>query len=238
MKLRYLVPAALLLVSLNSHAGLIHQYRFNGTLADDLGGRALVSKGGSLTDTQYVFGLNQGLALEENLGSEFTIDFLYSLDSQSSWRKLIDFAGRARDAGVYTNSGFGAVYNAGSTIATTGRVLNGQESQFTFTRNAAGLVQVFVNKQLVLTYGDTSSALAFSTNVANFFMDDGSGGEASAGKVDYLRMYSNAMTAAQVAALEAPVAPASAVPEPASGALMLFGMGMLQFARRKQRMLG
>ncbi|RJG22530.1 PEP-CTERM sorting domain-containing protein [Massilia cavernae] len=97
------------------------------------------------------------------------------------------------------------------------------------------MTQAFVNKELVLSFNDTNGVLKFSTNFANFFMDEGAnGGEASAGKVDYLRIFDTALTSAEVAALEAPVAPVNDVPEPATAALMLFGVGMLGVARRRK----
>lgn len=66
-------------------------------------------------------------------------------------------------------------------------------------------------------------------------VDGANGGMASAGKVDYLRIFDHALTGAEIAALQAPVAPVREVDEPSPGALPLLGVGMLGLARRRQR---
>lgn len=120
MKLRHLFSTCLLFVSFSSHAGLVHQYRFDGSLADDLGGPSLASLGGSVTGGRYVFAMNQGLVLNENLGGQYTLDFLYNFSNQTSYRKLVDFAAGASDTGLYSLGGMLDLYTPPSNSALTG----------------------------------------------------------------------------------------------------------------------
>lgn len=236
MKLSQLFAVSLLFVSFSSHAGLVHQYRFDGSLADDQGGPSLVALGGTVTGGRYVFDANQGLVLNENLGAKYTLDFLYNFASQSGYRKLVDYATGTSDKGVYTNAGIVDFYTNGSHIAAGGGTMNNVDSQVTVTRDALGIMNAYVDRQLVLTLSGSTNALVFG-DVARFFMDDGvQGTEASAGQVDFIRIFDSALTGAEVAALGAPLPPAGHnVPEPASAALVLAGIGILGLARRRQR---
>lgn len=238
MKLRHLFSAALLFASFSANAELIHQYRLNNSLVDDFGGPSLVGNGGSFTADRYVFGANQGLTLNENLGSVYTIDFVYNFSNQTSYRKLIDYRNRTSDNGVYTHTGRALFYVSGTYGGTGTQMLPNVDSQLTVTRDASGAMKAFVNKELMFSFMDSGSALTFGS-IASFFMDDGAvAGEASPGQVDYIRIFNNALSVAEVAALGpamAPPADPTDVPEPASGALVLAGLGLLGFARRRQR---
>lgn len=238
MKLRHLFSAALLFASFSANAELIHQYRLNNSLLDDFGGPSLVANGGSFTADRYVFGANQGLTLNENLGSAYTIDFVYNFSNQTSYRKLIDYRNRTTDNGVYTHTGRALFYVSGTYGGTGTQMLPNVDSQVTVTRDASGAMQAFVNKELMFSFMDSGSALTFG-NIASFFMDDGAvAGEASPGQVDYIRIFDNALSVSEVAALGPALAPPTDptdVPEPASGALVLAGLGLLGFARRRQR---
>jgi hypothetical protein len=235
MSARQFFAAGLLLVSFSCHAGLVHQYRFDGSLADDIAGPSIVSLGGTVAAGHYVFGMNEGLVLNENLGAQYTLDFVYNLASQTSYRKLVDFAAGTSDNGVYTLNGQATLFINGP-LGGGAAIPNNTDSQLTVTRTGAGVVNAYLNKQLVLTHTDSSNALVFG-NVARFFMDDGvQGSEASSGEVDFLRIYDTALTGQEVGNLANPLGPGgNVVPEPASAALMMAGIGMLGLARRRQR---
>lgn len=183
-----------------------------------------------------MFGANQGLVLNETLSAAYTLDFMFNFANVSGYRKLVDYAAGAADKGVYVYDnllGFYTTFNhsgAGPIFVST------VDSEVTVTRDDAGMMNAYVNQQLVLSYDDSGNALVFGS-VARFFMDDGvQGNEASAGQVDFLRIYDSALTDAQVRALAAPLAPGNNnVPEPGSTALVLAGIGILGLARRRRQ---
>jgi hypothetical protein len=83
-------------------AGLIHQYRLDGTLADDLGGPALVADGGTLGSTRYTFAANQGLSLSGGLSNPglYSIEMVFQFATTSGFRKILDFKDRSSDLGL------------------------------------------------------------------------------------------------------------------------------------------
>ena len=101
MKFRHLLAVLALFAAVDSQAALIHQYELNGSLADTLGGPALVANGGTVGANTYSFKANQGLQLREKLGADYTIDLVFHFDALNSWRKIIDFSDLKSDAGFY-----------------------------------------------------------------------------------------------------------------------------------------
>src|SRR4051812_39658528 len=89
-----------------AHAGLIHQYQLNGSLADDFAGPSLVAAGGSLNATNYSFGANQGLSLSGGLATPgtYSIEMVFHFDNVSGFRKILDFKDRTSDTGLYNLS--------------------------------------------------------------------------------------------------------------------------------------
>src|SRR5262245_18114220 len=80
-----------------------HLYDLNGTLADSQGGPAMVADGGVLGATGYAFSANHGLRLAGALADANTYSVVLSLSINPGgfYEKLIDFANRSSDYGLY-----------------------------------------------------------------------------------------------------------------------------------------
>jgi hypothetical protein len=115
MKFRLLAAVLALFATVDSQAALIHQYELNGSLADTLGGPALVANGGTFGAGAYVFKPNQGLQLRDKLGADYSIDMVFHFDALNSWRKIVDFSDLTDDGGLYAFSGAITYYNLGGT---------------------------------------------------------------------------------------------------------------------------
>jgi len=229
-KMRILQIAVLLAVS-GAAGAADHLYELNSSLADTLGGPALVDHGGIFNDTSYIFGKNEGLTLPDQLGGVYTIDMVMTFDTHNGWQKIIDFNGLASDAGMYT---YGSQWNFFPVSGYTATPADGEPARLTLTRDASSNLSIYVNGSLIGAFNDAGGLANFGTNSANFFIDDHATGqnEATSGNVDYIRTFDHALTADEVGRLEAPAAP---VPEPPSIAMLGAGLGLLVFLRRRTR---
>ena len=218
-----------------------HVYLLDGSYADQNGGPPLGNDGGTLDATGYSFGINQGLSLSNVLGTTYTIDFQSSFTNVSGYRKLVDFKDRNSDNGLYNNSTRLNFYPVATGPA--GAFAPNVLSRVTITRdNTSGIFMGYVNGLQQITFNDTGNLATFSgaAQIARFFEDDfvTGGGEASAGRVEYIRLFNTALSATDVAGLADPAGPGpvSPVPEPQTLALMMIallsGAGVTQARKR------
>ena len=225
---------------------LTHDYQLNGSLADALGGPALVSHGGSLGASDYSFDVNQGLTLSNGFtdAADYSIELAFSFSNTSGYDKIIDFKDRTSDTGFYTLNSALNFYPVATGPAAT--IPGETPVNVILTRDgASGTTRGYVNGALQWSFLDSSSYGVFSglDNIAHFFRDDFATGqaEAAAGSVDFIRIYQGAISGVDAQCLQSNT-PGSCnilslgnnnnVPLP--GTLALLGAGLLPLALRRR----
>lgn len=234
MKFQSLIAAALLCAASNSHAALIHQFNLNGSLADSVTNKSLVSLGGTLGATGYTFGANQGLRLDAQLGGVYTIDMVFHFDTFGSYGRILNFTNLVGDDGFYAQGHIFRVFGTTGPVSGNGGYLpTNVDSRMTVTRDAADMFKVYQDGQLVLSVSDPNNITDFGNNIAYFFRDNngGNGNEANPGAVDYIRIYNTALSAAEVQQLPPVTAEVS---EPATFGLLGAGLAMAGLTRRRR----
>ena len=202
------------------------------------GGVSLNSLGGVVGSTGYVFGLNQGLTFTSPAltPGDFSIELSFKFDATSGWRKIVDFANRGIDSGLYNLSGALQVFP--QSAAGVSDFSPGTTVDVMLTRDgASGTVSGYVNGVLRVSFNDSLSNYALVTapnNALIFFVDDAvQGTESSSGTANYIRIFNGALSGADVAALYATGAP-SAIPEPGVTAA-IFGLVAIGIWVRRRR---
>jgi hypothetical protein len=221
-----------------AHAGLTHDYEFNGTLTDSLGGPSLTSLGGTIGASSYTFGQQQGLSLSGALASAgtYTIDMSFEFTNLSGYQKILDFKNLAADNGLYTlNQNLD--YYLGGAINGPTTLTPSTYMRVDLTRDGTtNLLTAYVNGVAQISFTDSSSDATFSAagNIINFFQDDNATGgrESSPGSVDQIRIYDTALSATEVSALGGPKLP-GAVPEPAGVILVTTGLAFAGLGARR-----
>jgi Concanavalin A-like lectin/glucanases superfamily len=219
-------------------ADLIHDYEFQNTLADSLGGPSLTSLGGTAGPTSYNFGAEQGLSLSGALtpaqAATYTIDMYFEFDTLSGFRKILDFKGLGSDNGVYNLSTDLNYFNF--SFGPNGAFTPGTFARVDLTRdNSTGVVVGYVNGVQQISFTDSTSDAVFNAanNIINFFQDDNvtGGRESSAGSVKQIRIFDTALSASEIAAL-------GTVPEPSSVVMIATGLvctGLRTLRSRRRR---
>lgn len=235
-----LLATVLSLSSTSYGATLVHQYQLNGTLADDFGGPALVSGGGTLGPANYSFSAGQGLSLSDGLPNAFdySIEMIVNFSNLApfQYRKIIDFKNLTSDWGLYTHSNSLTFYG-GTVPGPSDALSNNVDARIILTRDdSTDLVSFYVNGAIQGSFTDSTdiAEFTFANNIIHFFRNDTvQSGEDPTGVVDLIRIYNGALTISEVAALDGP----TPVPEPtslllASCATALFGAH--RFRRRRK----
>lgn len=194
---------------------LVADYRLQNSLASSVGtAPPLEFLGASsftnetvdgLSRTVVVFPAGDGLALtnaSQVFSNRYSVVMLFHFDTINRWNRIIDFNNRTTDWGVYSYYNnlqfYPLITGAG------GSVQAGTYLQVVLTRNAANQVAGYVNGSPEISFSDPAgSALVSGANMLSFFRDDFVvSGEHSGGAVARIRIYDDALSPAQVAALD------------------------------------
>jgi hypothetical protein len=227
-----------------------HIYEFSGTSTDANGGPAMTLSAGS----SYVgTGVTQGVKFGKNLGPTlngalanpgvYSVEMFFSLEAGSTaFIRLLDFNNGANDAGLYLEHGDVTFYGSpvGNTRADTNIGVNTM-THLVVTRDASRIFRAYVNGAQTLSFvepvGNQPSLFSTSNGLIRFFHDNGS--EAAPGFLDYVRLYNEAISAADVKTLYGGGSPLrdfnTAVPEPATWAMLMLGFGATGATLRHRR---
>jgi hypothetical protein len=149
------------------------------------------------------FAQNDGLSLSPTSGvvssNVYSVVVLFSFNTISSFRRILDFKNASSDNGLYVFNGtldfFPVASASGPPIGSNTFV------QVAMTRDSFGNAACYVNGVQQIAFVDTNNhATLDANNVLRFFRDDGT--EASAGSVARIRLFDFALSASQVAGLD------------------------------------
>jgi len=238
----FIVVATLTLLALSPAraAVLVHDYTLRNTLSPAGGGPPLSAMGGNITALGYVFA-----------GSPFTIGTIPSVSSNISLEFSFTFRVQAGDLqpGMFSAVSMGpGIYSITSPLVLRSVAPNSPldaphdvNLHFVLTRNSAtDAITGYVNgsPQFTLAEDVKSSPDAISAGF-NFSLREGSSATLASlgGRVDFVRVYNGALSAAEVSELFAAGSPL-AIPEPETYAL--FGAGLIAYflSRRRKKPTG
>lgn len=209
---KLLIPLLLALAPrIASSATLIHEYRLDGTFADQLGGPSLVSTGGVLGPLGYNFAAGHTLSVAGALANtgHYAIEMFFSLDETNDYRKLIDFQNLTSDDGLYNIDGVLNFYDyslAATQSLAPGRLIHliasRDNSNAFFTSYVDGALQNAV-------IDDTRAAVFGGTNgIIHFLRDDAiTLVENPRGYLEYIRIYNGPVSATEAAVIYAAAPP-------------------------------
>lgn len=167
--------------------------------------------------------------------NQYSVALLFEFDTISSFRKILDFLNRTSDTGFYNLSGvydfFGAAGDGVTSFSAN------QYIQTVFTRDASGQVSAYLDGNQEFSFNDGGNLALISGSAENFlyfFRDDLATGDSenSGGSVARIRLFDDALTPAEVAALD--TLPIASTPEPSS-LIALLGLGGLGLVNRLKK---
>jgi hypothetical protein len=234
----FAIAAALLGASAASAATLVGDYQFQGTRASSGAGPELTDiAAGNTFQTDTVMGSSRqvlafpqhsGLQMTPSVGSgsvPFSVVTTFRLDNVSStvptsYRRILDQSNTTLDAGFYTYQGMADYFGDSIDEVTSPSVVFADNVYATvaITSLPPTASLIYVNGTQVVTAPETLPVVA---DTLRFFKDDGSpSAEESAGAVSCIRVYSGALTDAEVSAIgasatcQAPATIPTAQPQP------------------------
>ena len=155
------------------------------------------------------FARNRGVAVTPTTSvlpsGSYTVVVLAELDAVDGYRRFLDVKNGTSDNGLYVADGYLYFYGG---ARGSGKVVKAHTyTQVVLTRNATTkVVTGYVDGKAQLSFTDTDGLATISgKNTLRLFRDNissGASGEAAAGSVARVRLYSGALTAAQVAGLD------------------------------------
>jgi len=201
-------------------ATLVADYGFQGTLASSVGSPPDLTGLGPGTNsfvadtvdgesrTVLVFPQDNGVSLSPTTGvipnDRFAIVILFRLDTVTGYRRVLDFKNGQDDCGLYLLDGTLHFFcdSSGTSVITPGTYV-----QVVLTRDGSANVVGYVDGTQELTFNDSlGDGVIDANNTLRFFRDNEcvvpTCGEDSAGAVARIRLYDDALTAAEVAALD------------------------------------
>lgn len=216
-RLALLMVAALCLAGSGAQAqNLVADFRLQSSLTSDIGAPPpLEFLGASSFTNETVDGINRtvvafpagdGLTLTNASvvlsNNRYSVVVLFRFATINRWNRILDFKNRTSDWGLYAYYNNLNFYNI--TTGSGGSMQAGTYLQVVLTRDAAGLVAGYVNASPEISFSDAGGeALLSADNALNFFRDDFVvQNEHSAGAAARVRIYDDALSPAQVAALD------------------------------------
>jgi hypothetical protein len=212
-----------------SAATLVGDYQFQGTRASAGSGPAVTDVNGTSTfQPDTVMGASrQVLAFPEHSGVQmipsvgtgsvpYSVVTTFRLEnvsdsSASSYRRILDPSNQTQDAGFYVYQGMADYYGdtIDEVISPTVDFADNVYATVAITSLPPTASLIYVNGRQVVSAPETLPVVA---DTLRFFKDDSNGDEESGGAVSCIRVYSGALTDAEVAAIGA--SPTCSAPPP------------------------
>lgn len=228
-----------------------HVFEFSGNAVSEKGDLAMTPGtgasyvGAGTAEGGMRFTANQGPLVSGAFANPgvYSMEMFFSFDALTNYRRIVDLNDRKSDNGLYLLSG--DVHFFGPVRPVDTNYQPGQMLHIVLTRDEDQVVRGYGQGAQLFSFSDTTGhdfgLLSGPDGLVRFFRDDTT--EASAGFVDFIRLYDRVLTDAEVAALygggmplrqfEAP--PVTGVPEPASWAMLILGFGGIGAALRRRR---